>query len=42
MGPCDFANPHDKPHHEHDKGEGIDALVTPWVNAWVAYLLTVQ
>ena len=24
------------------KEREIDALVTPWVNAWVAYLLTVQ
>ena len=21
MGPCDFGNPHDKLHHEHDKEE---------------------
>ena len=43
MGPHDFGNPHDKLHHEHDKGEReIDALATPWVNAQVAYLLVVR
>ena len=41
MGPCDCGNPMISHVMNVIREREIDALVTPWVNAWVAYLLVV-
>ena len=42
MSPCYFRYSDNKPHRKHNRGEGIDALAMPWVNAQVAHLLSVR